>query len=187
MLLENVPGFLTSGGGADFETALLALNELGYVCDAFLQDARAFVPQSRVRLFVVAAQGIVAESVRGLTPSSVRPESLVDFVLSHPNIKWSIRPLPDAQPTRKTLQSILEDLPDDHPAWWNRDRAEYFMNQLSPKHLDIAQQMIAAPTLLIRNRFPTSSQRTIDGGTSSRRHRRMSADSPWRERQTDSL
>ncbi len=145
ILLENVPGFLTSGGGADFESALLALNELGYVCDAFLQDARRFVPHSRVRLFVVAAQGIPAEPVDGLTPSSIRPESLVHFVLSHPNIRWSIRPLPEPRHTRKTLQTILEDLPDNDPYWWNPERAEYFMNQLSPKHLAIARQMIASP------------------------------------------
>jgi DNA (cytosine-5)-methyltransferase 1 len=145
ILLENVPGFLTSGGGADFENALLALNEMGYVCDAFLQDARRFVPQSRVRLFVVAAQGIPAEPVQGLTPSALRPASLVDFVLSHPNIQWSIRPLPEARHTRKTLQTILEDLPDDDANWWSPERAEYFMNQLSPKHLAIARQMIASP------------------------------------------
>jgi len=145
ILLENVPGFLTSGGGVDFESALLALNEMGYVCDAFLQDARRFVPQSRVRLFVVAAQGIPAETIQGLTPSAIRPESLVDFVLSHPNIQWSIRPLPETRQTRKTLQSILEDLPDNDPNWWNPERAEYFMNQLSPKHLAIARQMIASP------------------------------------------
>jgi DNA (cytosine-5)-methyltransferase 1 len=144
VLLENVPGFLTSGGGTDFENALLALNELGYVCDAFLQDARRFVPQSRVRLFVVAAQGIPIESVQGLTPSAIRPEALVDFVLSHPNVKWRVRPLPETRHTRKTLESILEDLPDDDPDWWEPERAEYFMNQLSPKHLIIAQQMIAS-------------------------------------------
>lgn len=30
VLLENVPGFLSSHGGRDFEDALLALNDLGY-------------------------------------------------------------------------------------------------------------------------------------------------------------
>jgi DNA (cytosine-5)-methyltransferase 1 len=144
ILLENVPGFLTSGGGVDFENALVALNEMGYVCDAFFQDARRFVPQSRVRLFVVGVQGIPAEAVQGLTPSAIRPESLVDFVLSHPHIQWRIRPLPEARQTRKTLQSILEDLPENDPNWWNRERAEYFMNQLSPKHLAIARKMIAS-------------------------------------------
>src|SRR6266700_3974348 len=53
VLLENVPGFLTSHGGQDFEDALLALNDLGYAVDAYTIDATRFVPQSRQRLFVV--------------------------------------------------------------------------------------------------------------------------------------
>ena len=53
ILLENVFGFLTSHNGKDFEAALSALNDLGYSCDAFVLDAARFVPQSRVRLFVV--------------------------------------------------------------------------------------------------------------------------------------
>jgi len=53
VLLENVPGFLTSNGGRDFQAALLALNRLGYAVDPMIIDAARFVPQSRVRLFVV--------------------------------------------------------------------------------------------------------------------------------------
>jgi DNA mismatch endonuclease Vsr len=53
VLLENVTGFLTSHGGADFRSAMIALNDLGYSVDPFIIDASAFVPQSRQRLFVV--------------------------------------------------------------------------------------------------------------------------------------
>jgi DNA (cytosine-5)-methyltransferase 1 len=56
VLLENVPGFLTSHGGSDFEQVLLALNRLGYSVDAFALDAARFVPQSRPRLFVVGVR-----------------------------------------------------------------------------------------------------------------------------------
>ena len=57
ILLENVEGFLTSHKGQDFEQALLALNALGYSVDAFVIDARHFVPQSRRRLFIVGTRG----------------------------------------------------------------------------------------------------------------------------------
>lgn len=53
VLLENVPGFLTSHGGADFATAVGELAALGYWLDSFVIDARWFVPQSRPRLFLV--------------------------------------------------------------------------------------------------------------------------------------
>jgi DNA (cytosine-5)-methyltransferase 1 len=46
VLLENVTGFLTSHGGADFRQALLALNDLGYAVDTFILDASRFVPQN---------------------------------------------------------------------------------------------------------------------------------------------
>ena len=46
VLLENVTGFLTSHSGADFRSALLELNRLGYVVDPFIIDAIHFVPQS---------------------------------------------------------------------------------------------------------------------------------------------
>src|SRR5690606_37247727 len=38
VMLENVVGFLTSHGGADFRAAMEALNELGYAIDAFVLD-----------------------------------------------------------------------------------------------------------------------------------------------------
>src|SRR5690606_11856581 len=47
VLVENVPGFLTSDGGKDLHAALRSLNDLGYGVDLFLLDAVHFVPQSR--------------------------------------------------------------------------------------------------------------------------------------------
>jgi DNA (cytosine-5)-methyltransferase 1 len=54
IMLENVPSFLTSGQGKDFPLAMNALADLGYWIDAFIVDAKHFVPQSRPRLFIVA-------------------------------------------------------------------------------------------------------------------------------------
>ena len=39
VMLENVPGFLTSHDGRDFKDACLALNDLSYSVDAFIIDA----------------------------------------------------------------------------------------------------------------------------------------------------
>jgi DNA (cytosine-5)-methyltransferase 1 len=54
VMLENVVGFLQSHGGRDFETALISLNDLGYAVDAFILNAKHWVPQSRARMFVIA-------------------------------------------------------------------------------------------------------------------------------------
>ena len=146
VLIENVPGFLTSHKGQDFEEALLGLNRLGYVVDSFMVDASHFVPQSRERLFVSGVQSdpvlsMMAEQ-QGFYQSVVRPRPLADFMLTHPQIEWSVRSLPDPRDTAKSLCDILEDLPEDAPEWWSAARAEYLLNQMSPKHLDIANKMI---------------------------------------------
>jgi len=145
VLLENVVGFLSSHGGKDFESAVLALNDLGYSCDAVVLDAADFVPQSRVRLFVVAKHGNGAEPIFPQAPSQLRPKALVDFINRHRHIKWNIRQLPQLSSCRPALESVLEQLDDQDPRWWNLQRAEYFMGQLSPRHLRVAKHMISQP------------------------------------------
>ncbi len=62
--LENVVGTLTSRGGADFAAIVRALKGLGYRFGALTIDAALFLPQSRPRLFVVAALEGVAVPAR---------------------------------------------------------------------------------------------------------------------------
>ncbi|HVW38397.1 MAG TPA: DNA (cytosine-5-)-methyltransferase, partial [Pirellulales bacterium] len=143
VLLENVPGFLNSHGGKDFKAALAALNGLGYACDAFLLDAAHFVPQSRLRMFVVAKLGAAGHPVDSLQTSPTRPANLVNFIQAHPQIRWDIAVLPLPPLRQCVLESILEDLSDDDPAWWNCKRTEYFMGQLTARHAAIASEMIA--------------------------------------------
>ena len=57
ILLENVPGFLTSDAGRGFGRVTSRLNDLGYHCQCICVDAAAFVPQSRPRVFVLAKKG----------------------------------------------------------------------------------------------------------------------------------
>jgi DNA (cytosine-5)-methyltransferase 1 len=147
VLLENVTGFLSSHGGRDLEDALLALNDLGYSVDAFILDAARFVPQSRQRLFVIATKcfSSVAIPIRD-TPtfyeSDVRPKALASFIMLHPDINWRIRQLPPLPHRSQHIVDILEDLPLNHHMWWSRARAEYMLNQMSPKHRAQADAMI---------------------------------------------
>jgi DNA (cytosine-5)-methyltransferase 1 len=142
VMLENVVGFLMTHSGRDFEQALSALNELGYTVDAIILNAIHWTPQSRPRLFVIAEQDRGQESQSCALMSDVRPEALFDFISSHPNIQWSIRDLPPLPTPRARLRDVIEDLPDDDPHWWNKERADYFMNQMSDKHQQQARQMI---------------------------------------------
>ncbi len=154
VLLENVTGFLTSHGGQDFEEVLRTLNRLKYSVDAFVLDAARFVPQSRPRLFIVGVQQVRQESPtllqgrEGQTPpysyeSDVRPRALATFILAHPEIRWSVRDLPPQPQGGARLDDILEDIPEGSPAWWSHDRATYLLDQMSPRHRAIADEMIA--------------------------------------------
>jgi len=149
VLLENVTGFLTSEGGKDFREALLALNSLGYSVDALVLDAAYFVPQSRQRLFVVGVRNDKQPSnlSAGLSfyGSTLRPKALADFIFLHPEINWSIRNLPDPPRATCSLSCIVEDLPLASSEWWSVERASYLLEQMSPRHRLVADQMISAP------------------------------------------
>lgn len=140
LLVENVLGFLSSKKGDDFEEAMLALNDLGYSVDPFVLDASWFVPQSRARLFVVAAMGEEQNSDVEISP--LRPATLVNFIHKHPEIQWNINHLPSPRQTDLRLKDILEELPEDAPEWWSKTRAQYFFNQMSARHQAIAREMI---------------------------------------------
>lgn len=139
VLLENVTGLLTSNKGKDFRSVLQAMNELGYAVDPFILDARWFVPQSRVRLFVVCIQRDIIASDTAAKPdaSRIRPQSLVDFIdANHESISWSIRDLPEPpKSSRKSLSDIVEDPAENCADWWSEDRVEYLLNQMFDRHL----------------------------------------------------
>lgn len=153
VLLENVSGFLTSNKGRDFEEALKALNDLGYAVDAFMIDAVHFVPQSRLRLFVVGflSEGqetnIFAEDeqLSLFYESQLRPKKLVDFILRKPEIKWNIRELPRLPRNDQLLPTIVDETPDDSEEWWSEERVEYLLNQTSERHLKVIDSLVNKP------------------------------------------
>jgi DNA (cytosine-5)-methyltransferase 1 len=145
VLLENVAGFLTSNNGDDFRGALLALNRLDYAVDAFIVDAARFVPQSRQRLFVVATKSKTVSALND-TPKfhecACRPPALADFIFWNPEINWQIRPLPRLPELKLNLRDVLQELSPNSKMWWSQVRADYLLNQMSPKHRACADAMI---------------------------------------------
>lgn len=53
LLLENVPGLLSSAGGRDFGALLRAMDECGYDAEWQCINGSNFLPQNRPRLFIV--------------------------------------------------------------------------------------------------------------------------------------
>jgi DNA (cytosine-5)-methyltransferase 1 len=72
----------------------------------------------------------------------VRPPALASFILMHPDIAWRVRDVPPPPKCAKRLDDIVEDLPLNHQMWWSRQRCEYILSQMSPKHRAQADAMI---------------------------------------------
>lgn len=139
VLLENVTGLLSSNGGADLELCLRMLAELGYSVDAFTLSAQHFVPQSRPRMFIVGTHescGRHAEiAIDDLTADPVlRPERLVAFIQSRPELPWSLRRLPALPQRETTVADMVEDLSEDDLRWWDAKRTAHFVAQVSANH-----------------------------------------------------
>jgi DNA (cytosine-5)-methyltransferase 1 len=67
IVIENVAGLLTSHAGADFEAVCAALSDRGYRFGALEVDAACVLPQSRVRVFIVACREVPA-ALQGPSP-----------------------------------------------------------------------------------------------------------------------
>ncbi len=131
VMIENVPSFATSHGGNDLRLALQRLNRLGYWCDLLVLDARHFVPQSRPRLFIVGVREPLT-SPGFLESSLLRPPWIKRFVASHPELRLHAMPLSLDISNGGTLADVVEYLPVEDSRWWDAERQQRFIAELSP-------------------------------------------------------
>lgn len=148
VLLENVEGLLTSNGGEDLRAVIETLNRLGYRADLLRIDASHFVPQSRVRIFII---GVHHTSVPAFDPSSLnnnwlagsnaRPNKIVDFILRNDDLDWYIHNVPNLP--KRTIS--LKDIIDVSENWWPDKRTEYLYNQLHDRQKLILDELRKKP------------------------------------------
>lgn len=118
LALENVSGLLSSHGGADFTALVHALDDLGYRVGALEIDASLFVPQSRPRLFVIAARNAPAHLCASGPTEPFHTPALRAVVTRMPEtlrkhfVWWRL----DTPPKRNTQ---LVDLIDDANTDWD--------------------------------------------------------------------
>lgn len=134
LALENVAGLLSSHSGADFTALVHALDGLGYRVGALEIDAALFTPQSRPRLFIVAAR---KPSSQFMAPGPSEPfhsQALRSVVARLPEalrkrfVWWRL----DAPPKRNTrLADVLDDAPQG-VAWRSDAQTQALLAQMSP-------------------------------------------------------
>lgn len=168
LLLENVPAFATSKGGADLAAAIERLNDLGYDCAITMGDARHFVPQSRQRLFIIGSRvglGDLGEPVQGRLPgletetTQGRLVGLSRFVASHPDLRVRVFDLALPCTDQPTLTRIVERLRPGDSRWWDSERTARFVDSLSPRQAARLDVMRASRSL----QWATAYRRTRHG------------------------
>jgi DNA (cytosine-5)-methyltransferase 1 len=136
IVLENVIGALTSKGGEDFQEICRALHRLGYSFGALTIDAVHFLPQSRPRLFLVAAQADLAIPSALVCPaphSSFASAALLRAKAGlAPDIAaaWRWWVLPDPPRANLRLVDLIEAAPSD-VAWHSRAQTAAMIEILS--------------------------------------------------------
>lgn len=133
LALENVSGLLSSHDGSDFAALVHALDDLGYRVGALEIDAALFTPQSRPRLFVVAARRAPAALIASGPSEPFHSQGLRNAVARMPDglrkrfVWWRL----DAPAKRNTrLADVLDD--DASVAWNSAAQTERLVSQMSP-------------------------------------------------------
>jgi DNA (cytosine-5)-methyltransferase 1 len=169
VMLENVPGFLTSHDGADFATAVQELAGLGYWLDAFILDARWFVPQSRPRLFLVGYSEQLLRSPLVVSRNDaevlsdpwraavrradrLRPPRLREVLDSiTPATGWATFDCGNPRGQRRVLRDVI-DLDDDQP-WWSDQEINRHAAMMSDRHRRQVESLRADGTTSVLTAF----------------------------------
>jgi DNA (cytosine-5)-methyltransferase 1 len=159
VMLENVPGFLTSHDGEDFSTAVDELAALGYWLDSFVLDARLFVPQSRPRMFLVGfsiemldAPLVIRQEVADLLSDPwrraveradrLRPQRLVAAMDSvAPSTGWVTIDCGNPHQQRYALRDFI-DLDAGQP-WWSDVEIERHAAMMFDRHRRQVEALLA--------------------------------------------
>lgn len=177
VMLENVLGFIKSKGGAEFSHACQLLANEGYYLDAFILDAKYFVPQSRPRVFVIGIHRsvrsslLIHESRSGNSAldewasaithdTDLRPNQLTNLMMrTELPTGWVATPI--SRPSRATfdLRELIDKGEDQD--WWERDRNDKHIAMLSERHRAMVDKRRHSPELHVGTVY----RRKRDGGT----------------------
>jgi DNA (cytosine-5)-methyltransferase 1 len=134
IVIENVTGLLSSGGGADFNAVCSALVAAGYRVGALEMDAALWLPQSRPRLFIVGLRG-VGGAERGGPEGPFHTPRLVAAVARLPDAikaNWAWWALTEPPRRNLDLAALLE--PDGAVDWLSPDQTDALLALTAPLH-----------------------------------------------------
>jgi len=159
ILIENVPGFASSHKGNDIRYALHELNRLGYACDVLALDAKRFLPQSRLRLFIVGTSGSVAHSSQDWS-HQLRPSWFAKLQGEGNGMRLQAPALPlPPLASAELLDEFVEEMGPTDERWWEAERLDRFLSSLSEINSKRLSAMVAESAV----RHATAYRRTRSG------------------------
>ena len=129
LALENVAGFLSAHNGDNYRAVHLALHEMGYKVGAMLINADRFIPQSRLRVFVVAVKDVaIPNGLMSDGPIWIHSDVVKKFSSLPGWVWWNI-----PEPTKRTqsLTGLLENAPFDK---------DEVLSLIAPQHKKILEE-----------------------------------------------
>ncbi|MBX3476954.1 MAG: DNA cytosine methyltransferase [Brevundimonas sp.] len=135
VVIENVVGLLTSGGGADFAAVCAAMAEAGYRVGALEMDAAHWLPQSRPRLFIVAMRG---KGQAPQAPAPLAPFHSSRLVAAQARLPQAVRAawawwkMPPPPRRNSDLADLLE--PDEAVTWLSPEGGRAVLSLAAPLH-----------------------------------------------------
>jgi DNA (cytosine-5)-methyltransferase 1 len=139
IVLENVCGLLSARGGGDFAALITAVQEAGYAAGALTIDAVDFTPQSRPRLFLLAAAldlkpppELVADAppAFGASPALLAAHARLEPALAERFVWWR---LPAPARRNVALADLVEDTPEG-VKWASEPAVERLLSLMAPIH-----------------------------------------------------
>lgn len=134
VVLENVCGALTSHGGQDFQSLILALRRTGYRAGALVVDAALFVPHSRPRLFIIGVRSDI-----NLAPNLFCQEPQYPFHTSAVVTAFEVLSATDREswiwwhlPTPGRRKVNFADLIEENVPWHTMEQTEALLRLMSP-------------------------------------------------------
>jgi DNA (cytosine-5)-methyltransferase 1 len=149
ILLENVEGLLTSNDGQDLRAVISEMNKLGYRADLLRINAAHFVPQSRVRIFIIGVHntlvdGFSANDLLGeyaLRSTNARPKKILAYISANQDLDWYFHRLPNLPIRTATINDVV----DAKSEWWDEERTTYLYNQLHSYHRELVDKLKDSP------------------------------------------
>lgn len=134
VVIENVVGLLTSGGGADFAAVCGAMVAAGYRAGALEMDAAHWLPQSRPRLFIVGLRDGTAQTSPGPDGPFHTPRLIAAQAGLPPAVRaaWAWWRLPPPPRRNLDLAAVLE--PDEAVDWLSPDQTRDLLALMAPLH-----------------------------------------------------